>query len=310
MLLISLIKIGRVRRACCNKMATNSDSNAREVTVSQPSSLSITQSQLASAQSKRRHLKRKRVKRLEKKLELYQRKIKQAMETEVSLEEMNSDTSAYLKEDLLKRKLVKTWYELCEVLRLSPEIQSYTEYNQKYDSTPYAPINRSVERLLKMDTFPDYWDIVHLIEKQNEKHGLGIKDKETQLLARRVFQEVGEIIKANRQKAWSSLFACYLIDNEEDPAVCEPELSKILEESNELGRQRLNEMLDEFAVRQEREGDKTGSSSNGEEEEEDGDKESNESNDGEIASKRLKVDEENEDKINVTLETGKYMNDT
>lgn len=217
--------------------------------------------------------KRKLVKRLEKKLELYQRKIRQTMEQEVTLEEMDSDTSPYLKEDQLKRQLVKKWYELCELLHLSPEIQLHSEYTQQFDSTPYPQINRYVERLLRKDEFPDYWDMVQLIEKVSEKHSLGIKEKERHILGRKVFHEVGERIKQNRLRSWQSLFSSYLVEGEEDgggadPALGEPELMRRLEESVEEGRKRLDDLYEEYALRQEKEGDKTGSSSDGEEEEE------------------------------------------
>ena len=204
----------------------------------------------------------KRVKRLEKKLELYQRKIRQTMEMEVTLDEMETDTSPYLKEDLIKRKFVKVWHELCDVVGISPEIQESGHHHYSYESTSYPEINRRVERLLRLDEFPDYWDVCQLVNRVNEKHSLGIKEKESHLLSRKIFREVGDQIKQRRQQTYSQLFGSHLTDiTEEDPALKDPILLEQLTSSEELGRKRLEEMFDEFALRQEKEGDKTDSSS-------------------------------------------------
>ena len=204
----------------------------------------------------------KRVKRLEKKLELYQRKIRQTMEMEVTLEEMKSDTSPYLKEDFIKRKFVKVWHELCDVVGISPEIQENTHHYHSYESTPYPEINRRVERLLKLDEFPDYWDVCQLVNRVNEKHSLGIKEREIHLLSQKIFREVGDQIKQQRRQTYSQLFGSHLTDLvEEDPALKDPILLEQLTSSEELGHKRLEELYDEFALRQEKEGDQTDSSS-------------------------------------------------
>lgn len=203
----------------------------------------------------RKKLRNQRVKRLEKKLELYQRKIKETTEQEVSLEEMNTDASAYLKEDLLKRKFMNTWFELCNALNLSYDIQLEDKEETPFDCTPYPEVNRRVNRLLKLDDFPDYWDVSQLIDRVNQKYTLDITEKEKQTLSRKVFQEVGERIKRSRAKSWRSLFGCHLTDEmEEDPALKEPLLQDALTKSAEIGKQELVRVFEEYATRQEREG--------------------------------------------------------
>ena len=67
----------------------------------------------------RRQRKKLRLKKLEKKLEVLDRQIKKCAEAEVSLDEMDGGYSAYIKEDVLKRKFVKTWQEFCQLQRVS-----------------------------------------------------------------------------------------------------------------------------------------------------------------------------------------------
>ena len=208
-----------------------------------------------------------RVKKLEKKLELYDRKIKKVMESEVTLEEMDSDTSAYLQEDILKRRFLKTWVELCDLLHISPEVQ-VGDTATAYEGTCYGVLNRRVERLIKLDDFPDYWDICQLVQRVNTKHGLNIKEKECQSLTRKVFTEIGEKLKKERLKRWNALFGCHLTDNmEDDPAISNPSLYDTLASSVTVGKDKLDQVYDKFVTLQEEEGDKTDSSTNDEEEE-------------------------------------------
>ncbi len=212
-----------------------------------------------------------RVKRLEKKLELYDRRIKQVMETDVSLEEMDSDTSAYLQEDMLKRRFLKTWVELCDLLQISPEVQ-VGERSSTYAGTQYLAINNRVERLLKHGEFPDYWDVCQLVKRANEKHGLNISEKDCLSLSGKVFVEVGEALKKQRLKMWDALSGCHLtdgMDKDIDPALSDPTLSATLAASLGAGKKSLNSVYDKFAYLQEQEGDETASSMNEEEEEED-----------------------------------------
>ena len=114
---------------------------------------------------------------------------------------------------------------------------------------------------MKLNEFPDYWDVCQLVNRVNERHSLGIKEREAHLLSRKIFREVGEQIKQKRRQTYSQLFGSHLTDIiEEDPALKDPILLEQLTSSEESGRKRLEELYDEFALRQEKEGDHTDSS--------------------------------------------------
>ena len=161
----------------------------------------------------RRQRKKLRFKKLKKKLEILDRQIKKCAEAEVSLEEMDSGYSAYIKEDLLKRKFVKTWQELCRAQRVSDGIVIENSERSAYEGTPYSEVNRRVQRLLQQDEFPDYIDIVQLLDRCNAKHGLGMAPEEKGQLARKVFKEVGKIIKRSRHRDFVHHFGSHLTDS-------------------------------------------------------------------------------------------------
>ena len=164
----------------------------------------------ATALRERRQRKKLRLKKLEKRLEILDRQIKKCAEAEVSLDEMNSGYSAYIKEDLLKRKFVKTWQELCELQHVSDSI--VIEDREGYEGTPYPEVNRRVQRLLRLDEFPDYMDIVQLLERCNLKHSLSIGTEEKGQLARKVFKDVGKMMKRSRHRDFVHHFGSHLTD--------------------------------------------------------------------------------------------------
>ena len=204
---------------------------------------------------------KKKLKHLEKKLEMYSRQIKKFSEVEVTLDEMDSGFSAYLKEDALKRKFVQSWDKLCELKQVQPFIAIEDEATAGYSGTPYPEINRRVQRLLRMDEFPDHFDCVELVDRCNSKHELGISSEERRHISRRVFKEVGKILKKRRQNDFKIHLGCHLTDSvrpeEEDPALRDSCLLKQLAKQERLGAEKMEQVCEEFVMRQERDGDKT-----------------------------------------------------
>ena len=175
----------------------------------------------AVALRERRRRRKLRLKKLEKRLEVLDRHIKKWAKAEVSLEDMNSGFSAYMKEDLLKRKFVQTWQELCELQHLNDSIVIEDEEASGYEGTPYPEVNRRVQRLLRLDEFPDYVDVVQLLDRCNSKYDLRIAPEERGKLARKVFKDVGRIMKRSRHRDFVHHFGSHLTDNfttDVDPA--------------------------------------------------------------------------------------------
>ena len=165
-----------------------------------------------------------------------------------------------MKEDLLKRKFIATWQEICKIKGISPDIEiAYEELSNGYSKTPYPEINRRVTRLLRHNEFPDHYDIVELIERCNTKHNLGISIEEKAQLSREVFKDVGKILKAHRAKDFKAHFGSHLTDEalktREDPASKDAELLEILRKSLKDGQEKLEELCEGFVLKQEVEGE-------------------------------------------------------
>ena len=179
---------------------------------------------------------------------------------------MKSANTAYLKEDYLKRKFLVTWEDLCSLLKISSTIEVSHEDNMDsgYAGTVYPEVNRRVQRLLRSDEFPDYIDICELINRSNTKHSLGISAAEKTEMARKVFKEVGKIIKSRRIKDYQHHFGSHLTDavkDGEDPAMSDDSLLERLRASLEDGHGKMERLVEEFVVKEEVESEKGGGTS-------------------------------------------------
>ena len=179
------------------------------------------------------------------------------------MDDMLSGKSAYLMEDYLKRKFLATWEELCHLLKIPSTIEISHEDGQdvKYSGTSYPEINRRVLRLLRTDEFPDHMDICELVDRCNTKHNLGISISEKKELARKVFKEVGRIIKSRRIKDYRAHFGSHLTDSaltSVDPASESTELLEKLQRSLDQGKEKMQRLVEDFVVKQDVEAESGG----------------------------------------------------
>ena len=196
-----------------------------------------------------------RLKKLRKKMEIYSRQIKKFNEESLSFNEMDRNDSAYMKVDALQRKLLKTWEEFCRVQGMSPDIA--VKYNATgFIGTQYEELNKKINRLLdkSMDCFPDYLDVLTIVQRCTTKHKLPISSEEQGTLSRRLFQDIIKELKRRRQGDFISHFGSHLTDEckgTSDPALENVELHTILERQHVEGEEKMAKVIEDFVVKQE-----------------------------------------------------------
>lgn len=196
-----------------------------------------------------------RLKKLRKKMEIYSRQIKKFNEESLSYSEMDRQDSAYIKVDALQRKLLKTWEEFCRVQGMSPKIT--VKYNTTvFSGTEYEELNKKINRLLdkSIDCFPDYIDVLTVVQRCTTKHNLPISSEEQSALSRRLFQDIIKELKKRRQGDFINHFGSHLTDEckgTSDPALENLELHKMLEKQHVEGEEKMAKIIEDFAVKQE-----------------------------------------------------------
>ena len=213
------------------------------------------ESGLNAARLKEKKAKRKRaIKKLDKRLELLARQIRKFNEEELTLEDMSSGSSAYMREDLLKREFVHTWSNLCKLRKVPEQIVVEDESCLNFSGTQYPEINRRIQRLLLRSEFPDYVDMIDIVERCNAKHSLGIGAEEKAVLSRSLFKDVGRLLKKRRQRDFVHHFGSHLTDRgreEEDPALKDAEWVERLKVSARIAQEKMEQLCETFVARQE-----------------------------------------------------------
>lgn len=216
----------------------------------------------------------RRIEKLEKKLGKLHRAIQKLSERELTLDEMEDERSIHIQEHRLRNRFVKGWDMLCKLKKISNSAGRAKEDRLFYRSSNYREINVKITKLMnKPDYFPDYQDVLTVIQKANEKQSLGIDEVEVGVLAREIFVDIGGELKKRRQADLIQSFGYADFQRaENDPAKESEELRSRLQANQEVSSKKLTEEMDKFSqeqkVREARGEDLEAASTDEEEEEE------------------------------------------
>ncbi|NWS50961.1 DAXX protein, partial [Probosciger aterrimus] len=156
---------------------------------------------------------KRQIRYLENLLRVYTGEIRRLQERELDLEELDSEDSAYLQESRLKRRLMRIFGRLCELKRCSSLTGRVMEQRIPYRGTRYPEVNRRVERFInRPDVFPDYGDVLKVIQKANGRHRLGLARKHMESMAQDAFREVGNRLQERRHLDLVYNFGSHLTD--------------------------------------------------------------------------------------------------
>ncbi|KAM3911154.1 death domain-associated protein 6 [Leptodactylus fuscus] len=266
---------------------------------------------------------KRQIRYLENLLRIYSQEITKLQEKELSLEDLEDEDSSYIQESRLKRKLLRIFEKLCELKDCSSLTGRVIEQRILYRGTRYPEVNRRLEKFINSsrDLFPDYGDVLRVVERANDKHNLGLSRKQMQSMAQDAFRELGNKLQDRRHLDMIYNFGCHLTDpykSVNDPATQDTSLARHLRENRNTALSRLDDVIKKYADLQEdgdedyRKKTKRGSektrqsSSSSEEEEESEDSETDidqeleqsnkmaDSEEGENEEEEIPADQENE----------------
>uniref|UniRef100_A0A8D0HNZ2 Death domain-associated protein 6 n=1 Tax=Sphenodon punctatus TaxID=8508 RepID=A0A8D0HNZ2_SPHPU len=188
---------------------------------------------------------------LENLLRVYVAEIQRLQERELDLSELDSEDSAYLQESRLKRRMMRIFERLCELKACSSLTGRVIEQRIPYRGTRYPEVNRRIERFInRPDVFPDYNDILKVIQKASACHELGLPKRQMQSMAADAFREVGNRLQERRHLDLVYNFGSHLTDQYQpgtDPALADAQLSRRLRHNRVVAMNRLNEVISRYA---------------------------------------------------------------
>lgn len=157
---------------------------------------------------------KRQIRYLENLLHIYMGEIRRLQERELDLTEMDSEDSTYLQESRLKRRMMRIFERLCELKQCSSLTGRVIEQRIPYRGTRYPEVNRRIERFInRPDIFPDYSDILKVIQKASARHGLALKKRQIESMAQDAFRDVGNRLQERRHLDLIYNFGSHLTDH-------------------------------------------------------------------------------------------------
>nr|XP_056714844.1 death domain-associated protein 6 [Euleptes europaea] len=199
---------------------------------------------------------KRQIRYLENLLRVYAVEIRRLQERELDLEELDREDSAYLQESRLKKRMMRIFERLCELKDCNSLTGRVIEQRIPYRGTRYPEVNRRIERLINHpEAFPDYNDILKVVQKANTRHSLGLPKRQMEGMAADAFREVGNRLQERRHLDLVYNFGSHLTDQYRpgtDPALMDGELARRLRHNRERGLQRLEQVVSHYAQLQDK----------------------------------------------------------
>lgn len=195
---------------------------------------------------------KRQIRYLENLLRIYSLEINKLQEKELSLEELDDEDSSYIQESRLKRKLLLIFEKLCELKDCTSLTGRVIEQRILYKGTRYPEVNRRLEKFINStrDLFPDYGDVLRVVERANDKHALGLTRKQMQSMTQDAFRELGNKLQDRRHLDMIYNFGCHLTDpykSVNDPAQQDNSLARRLRENRNMAVSHLDAIIKKYA---------------------------------------------------------------
>ncbi|NXT03674.1 DAXX protein, partial [Jacana jacana] len=156
---------------------------------------------------------KRQIRYLENLLRVYTGEIRRLQERELDLAQLDDEDSPYLQESRLKRRMMRIFKKLCQLKRCSSLTGRVIEQRIPYRGTRYPEVNRRIERFInRPEVFPDYTDILKVIQKASTRHSLGLARRQMENMAQDAFREVGNRLQERRHLDLVYNFGSHLTD--------------------------------------------------------------------------------------------------
>lgn len=197
---------------------------------------------------------KRQIRYLENLLSVYTTEIRRLQEKELDLTQLDDEDSIYIQENRLKRKMIRIFEKLCDLKSCCSLTGRVIEQRIPYRGTRYPEVNRRIQKFInKPDNFPDFGDILKVIEKANLRHSLDLTKRQMESMAADAFREVGNRLQERRHLDMVYNFGSHLTDQYKagtDPALMDPVLARRLRENRSVALTHLDEVVRKYAVMQ------------------------------------------------------------
>lgn len=184
------------------------------------------------------------------------------------LEEAECDLDAdedsnYIKLSRFKARFLKINRKIAECLKLNPTLERRQDKRFKCQGSRILEVNVKIEKWVNRakkanrEFFPDFADILKLIESVNQEKSLGLSKGQILDEAKESFTAVGQTLKAQRVHDDMEVLDSYLSEDHNSFITDEPEdLKRQLDQNLQVGKDNLNRVFEEFVKKEVDSGEK------------------------------------------------------
>ncbi|KAH8350784.1 hypothetical protein KR084_012184 [Drosophila pseudotakahashii] len=187
-----------------------------------------------------------RIRKLNRTLYTITKRIKMLEDADVDL---NDEDSSYLQVERFKKRACQIYEKICDLTGESKKASRQLKQPIQFKDTAYTHFNRTLSAFVnKMQEFPDYHDVLQLLEHCNKEKELGLASFEMKRIAYDAFAKVGRLLQSRRK---TDLYetVTHFTANVKDPAASDPELLAKLKENNRK-QTKISDVLEKYAREQ------------------------------------------------------------
>jgi len=208
----------------------------------------------SSNEDKYKEQKRKsHLKKLTKALRQCNREILRLEQAECDLDD--EEDSAYIRLGKYKKRFMTIQKKINNLEGMKTSFGRACDKKFKTEASRVPEVNNRIQDLVNKERrFPDYHDIVKIYQTVVDDKGLDYTKTELTHKAKETFVQVGRHLKDRRYRDDMDVIDSYIPDDqneEEPPEKDSSELRSILEENDKAAKKRLDEVVNEFAEKQE-----------------------------------------------------------
>ncbi|XP_061390480.1 daxx-like protein [Musca vetustissima] len=186
------------------------------------------------------------IKKLNKALYVLTKRIQVLEETAV---DWDDDDSSFLQVERFKKRACQIYEKICDLTGESKNARRLVKKPIKFNETCIPQFNKTLQAFInRTKEFPDYFDVLRMLEHCNTTYNLGLVNFEMKNIAEDAFIKVGKLLQS-RRKAELYETVTHYGGNSKDPALVDPALAAKLSE-NQKNHKKISDILEKYARKQ------------------------------------------------------------
>ncbi|XP_065357735.1 daxx-like protein [Calliphora vicina] len=227
------------------KNTTTSESNVPATSSSTSSTSAANISATATASTGNKKLD-EQIKKLNRALYVLTKRIEVLEQAEV---DWDDDDSSFLQVERFKKRACQIYEKICDLTGESKNAHRLVKKPIKFNETRIPQFNKTLQAFInRTKEFPDYYDVLRMLEHCNRTYSLGLVNFEMKNIAEDAFIKVGKLLQSRRKADLYETVTHYAGDGA-DPAKADPALAAKLNE-NLKNHKKINDILEKFARKQ------------------------------------------------------------